>query len=78
MHGKVRVARWGHDMAWNGQCTVMPNKAMRIYEVSIALPKEQSAGNAGLIHDQRYCAADPDAGLFSRQQHSGIVEPEFF
>jgi hypothetical protein len=49
----------------------MPNKAMRISEVSIALPKEQSAGNAGLIYDQRYCA-DPDAGLFSRQPHSGI------
>ncbi len=46
----------------------MPNKAMRISEVSIVLPIiEQSAGNIGLTHDQRDCAADPGAGLFSRQ-----------
>jgi hypothetical protein len=51
----------------------MPNKALRISEVSIALPKEQSAGNAGLTHDQRYCAADSGAGLFSQQWHSCAV-----
>jgi hypothetical protein len=32
----------------------MPKKAMRNSEVSIALPKEQSAGNAGLTENQKY------------------------